>query len=206
MDPRRARTTDALLTAAEAVFAGRSLDEVTVEEIAAHAGVAVSSIYNHFGSKAGLHAAVVERALEVDRRHMDRAYRDGSSAVEQIEAAALQYLAFSLEHPDHFRMLAFPPEPGRFAAGRATVDTLARRVAEQNQRLVEAIRRGIDDGQLRPVDPERTATALWAAWNGILSLAWRPDELRHDPRELRQLLDTATDLVRHGLLARPAAS
>ncbi len=50
------------------------------------------------------------------------------------------------------------------------------------------------------VDPERTATALWAAWNGILSPAWRPDALRHDPEELRRLLDVATDIVRHGLL------
>lgn len=203
MDPRRARTIDALLTAAEAVFAEQSLDEVTVEQIAARAGVAVSSIYNHFGSKAGLHAAVVERVLDVDQQHMDRAYRDDLSAVEQIEAAALEYLAFSLEHPDHFRMLAFPPDPGHFAAGQATVDTLARRVAEQNERLVDAISRGIDAGQLRPIDPELAATALWAAWNGILSLAWRPDELRRDPAGLRQLLDAATDMVRHGLLRTP---
>jgi TetR/AcrR family transcriptional regulator len=200
MDPRRARTIEALLTAAEAAFAEQTLDEVTVEQIAARAGVAVSSIYNHFGSKAGLHAAVVERARDVDEQHMDRAYRDELSAVEQIEAAAVEYLEFSLQHPQHFRMLAFPPDPGHFPAGRTTLDTLARRVAEQNARLVDAIRRGIAAGQLRDVDPERAATALWAAWNGILSLAWRPDELRRDPAELRALLDAATDMVRHGLL------
>ena len=36
--------------------------------------MAVGSIYNNFGSKAGLYAAVIERALDVDREYMDRAY------------------------------------------------------------------------------------------------------------------------------------
>ena len=73
MDPRKRRTLDALMRAAEEIFSERPVDEVTVGEIAARAGVAVGSLYNHFGSKAALHAAVVERALDVDRHDMDSA-------------------------------------------------------------------------------------------------------------------------------------
>lgn len=202
MDPRTLRTTDALLAAADRVFADRALESVTVEEIAAEAGVAVGSIYNHFGSKAGLHAAVVERALDVDRAHMDRAYVDGRSPVDQIRAAAAEYLRFALDQPDHFRMLASPPAPGRYAAGRRTAEVLGRRVAEQNERLAAAIRAGVGSGELRPVDPEATATALWAAWNGIIGLGWRPDGLRREPAQLQELLSVAVDLVEFGLLAR----
>lgn len=202
MDPRTHRTREALLAAAERLFLDRRLDEVTLEEIAAEAGVAVGSVYNHFGSKAGLHAAVVEQALEVDRTHMDLAYVEGRGAVDQIRAAAEQYLEFAMAHPEHFRMLASPPEPGRYAAGRRTADDLAARVREQNDRLVEAITRGVTDGLLRPVDPALAATALWAAWNGIIGLAWRPDGLRRDEAELRELLRVATDLVELGLLVR----
>ncbi|MBU2698683.1 TetR/AcrR family transcriptional regulator [Pimelobacter sp. 30-1] len=202
MDPRTRRTREALLAAAERLFLDRRLDDVTLDEIAAEAGVAVGSVYNHFGSKAGLHAAVVEQALDVDRAHMDRAYVDGERPVDQIRGAAHEYLAFALAHPEHFRMLAAPPEPGRYPAGRRTADELARRVREQNQRLVTAITHGIAAGELRPVDPELTATALWAAWNGIIGLAWRPDALQHGPDELRALLDVATDIVEQGLLAR----
>ena len=202
MDPRTLRTTDALLAAADRVFADRALESVTVEEIAAEAGVAVGSIYNHFGSKAGLHAAVVERALDVDRAHMDRAYVDGRSPVDQIRAAAAEYLRFALDQPEHFRMLASPPAPGRYAAGRRTAEVLGRRVAEQNERLAAAIRAGVGSGELRPVDPEATATALWAAWNGIIGLGWRPDGLRREPAQLQELLSVAVDLVEFGLLAR----
>jgi AcrR family transcriptional regulator len=200
-DQRKERTTTALLHAAEALFRDRPVDDVTVEEIAESAGVAVGSIYNHFGSKAGLHAALVERALRTDRDFMDRAYRSTDSPVEQIQAAAEQYLAFYLAHPDHFRMLAFPDPPGRYPAGQELSERLARSVDEQNQRLVEAIRRGIATGDLRAVDPEQVATVLWAAWNGIISLAWRPDPLRRDETRLRELLEAATDVIANGLRA-----
>jgi TetR/AcrR family transcriptional regulator len=192
----------ALLRAAEALFRDRSVDDVTVEEIAGSAGVAVGSIYNHFGSKAGLHAALVERALQADREFMDRAYGSADSPVEQIHAAAEQYLAFYLAHPDHFRMLAFPDPPGRYAAGHELSERLARSVDEQNQRLVEAIRRGVAAGDLRAVDPDRVATVLWSAWNGIISLAWRPDSLRRNQAQLRELLETATDVIADGLRTR----
>src|SRR3954449_9591668 len=126
IDPRSRRTADALTRAAEELFSDRPATEVTVDEIAERAGVAVGSIYNHFGSKAGLHAAVVDRALDVDRAYMDRAYTDDRTPAEQIRAAAEQFLRFYLDHPDYFRMLAFPAEPGRYPAARALSELLAR--------------------------------------------------------------------------------
>jgi TetR/AcrR family transcriptional regulator len=203
-DQRKQRTVTALLDAAEELLQHRPVDDVTVDEIAGSAGVAVGSIYNHFGSKAGLHAALVERALQVDRGFMDLAYRSGATPVEQIRAAAEQYLAFYLAHPDYFRMLAFPAPPGRYAAGTELSERLARAVDEQNQRLVDAVRRGVAAGELRAVDAEQVATVLWAAWNGIISLAWRSDPLRHDEARLRALLQTATDVIAHGLLVTGA--
>lgn len=202
MDPRKQRTLEALIAAGQAIFSERSADDVTVEEIADRAGVAIGSIYNHFGSKAGLQAAVVEHALDTDRHYMDRAYTAGRSPVEQIYAAAEQYLDFYLDHPEYFRMLAFPNEPGQYQAGQELSERLVRAVDEQNSRLVHALRQGIETGALRPVDPEEVATILWSAWNGIISLAWRPDTLRRPEPELRALLATATDIVATGLLPR----
>ena len=200
MDPRAERTIEALLRAAEKLFSKRPMAEVTVEEIAATAGVAVGSVYNHFGSKAGLHIALIERALDTDRYYMDLAYVPGRSPVEQLYAGADEYLAFYLANPEYFRMLAFPTDPGSYPAGRELVERLAEAVNEQNSRMVEAIRLGIEAGVVREVDPEDTATALWAAWNGIISLGWRPDALRRTEDELRRLLRTAADTVAHGLL------
>lgn len=201
VDPRRTRTIAALLQSAEQLFRARLLDEVTVEEIANHAKVAVSSLYNHFGSKAGLYAALVQRAIDTDRVHMDLAYAPDRSPVDQLYAAADEYLAFYVDHPDYFRMLAFPPAPGSFAAAQDAASALAAAVVSQNGRMVRALRVGMKSGALRDdIDPEAVATVLWASWNGIISLGWRPDALRQGLDELRDLLHVATDLVANGLL------
>jgi AcrR family transcriptional regulator len=193
---------EALVRAGQEIFSERSVEDVTVEEIAERAGVAVGSIYNHFGSKAGLQAAVVEHALDTDRRTILGVRPIHVMPVEQIYAAAEQYLDFYLDHPDYFRMLAFPGQPGQYQAGQELSERLVRAVDEQNRRLVEALRQGTASGELREVDPEEVATILWAAWNGVISLGWRPDSLRRDPAELRALLATATEIVANGLLVR----
>lgn len=190
---------DALLAAAQVMFSERPVEEVTVEEIGQHAGVAVGSIYNNFGSKEGLYAAVVAQALDVDRDYMDRAYTADRTPVEQLLAASEQYLRFALDHPQFFRMLAFPAKPGPYPAAAGTAALLSRRVDEQNARMVDAIERGIADGSIRPLDPRMTATILWASWNGIISLAWRHDDLRQSPAALGELIQRAADLVSYGL-------
>jgi TetR/AcrR family transcriptional regulator len=205
MDPRKQRTVNSLLRAAEELFRAHTVDEVTVDDIAARAGVAVGSLYNHFGSKAGLHAAVVENALQADRHYMDRAYLSDGTPLEQLYAAADAYLDFYLAHPDYFRMLAFPGAPGQYQAGHELTGRLAHSVDEQNKRLASALRRAIDAAQLSPVDPEDVATVLWASWNGIISLHWRPDALRRDEAQLRALLNTATRVIATGLLPRSRA-
>ena len=193
---------DALIAAAQEMFAERPVGEITVEEIGQHAGVAVGSIYNNFGSKEGLYAAVVARALDVDRDYMDRAYTPDRNPIEQLLAASEQYLRFALDHPQFFRMLAFPAKPGPSPAAVQTAALLRRRVDEQNARMVDAIERGIAEGSIRKLDPQQTATILWASWNGIISLAWRHDDLRQDPDALAELVRSAADLVSFGLRLR----
>lgn len=204
MDPRKQRTIDALLHAAGEIFSNRPVDAVTVDEIADRAGVAVGSIYNHFGSKAGLHAAVIERVLDVDRHFMDLAFTPDRTPAEQIYAVAEQYLQFYLQYPEYFRMLAFPVDPGRYSAGHDLADRMAQSIQQQNARLVQAITLGIKAGIARPVDPAQVATVLLAAWNGIISLNWRADRLHRTEPELRALLETAADVIANGLLRNPS--
>lgn len=57
----KARTREAVLTAAATVFAGKGYGSASVEEIAREAGVAIGSVYAHFGGKRALFAALIER-------------------------------------------------------------------------------------------------------------------------------------------------
>src|SRR5438552_12188169 len=83
LERRKARTVAAILDAAERHFLERGYESAKVDEIAADADVAVGSIYNHFGSKEGLYASLVERALEVFLTYMEEPEAD-RSALERV--------------------------------------------------------------------------------------------------------------------------
>lgn len=201
---RKQQRIEAIINEAAAVFASRGYEAARIPEIADAADTAVGSVYDYFGSKEGLYLAVVERALEEDTRFITEALDTSLSPDEQIAAIGDAYVRFFLRHPEHFRTLAFPPRP---AAGQLT-DEVANRVADHMERLnghlADAIRRAAAEGVVREVDAERAATFLWAAWNGVVALAWRPDRLGVEEDELHRLLAVGADIARHGLLADPA--
>jgi AcrR family transcriptional regulator len=189
----------AILEAAQRAFADRGYDGASVEEIADAADVAIGSVYNHFGSKEGLLWAAAERALHADERYLAAASMPGLTPRQQIAASAQWFFRLYRDHPELFRLLAFPhqPQSGPAAAVAARV---AARVAEENERLVDAIRRGIAAGQLRDVPPDETAAFLWAAWRGALALGWRPDALHRPPDQLASLYAVGVDVLTRGLL------
>ncbi|MGO4613161.1 TetR/AcrR family transcriptional regulator [Nocardia sp. 2YAB30] len=201
---KRAALRHSVLNAAEDELATHGVAQFSVERVASRADVAVQTVYNHFGGRDGLLLATAERAMALDREYMDNAYGTLGSAPDRLEAAAAAYAQFAAEHPEQFQLLAFPP--GRpysgEAAGGPGQDVLARiasAVAEQNARLVAALRDGAAAGDIRCVDAERTAKVTWAMFNGLLALGWRSDPLRADADEMKRLLVVALDLLRHGL-------
>lgn len=206
IDADTRRTVAAIVDAAEDLALDRDLTALTIEEIAAAAEVEPSAVRDHFGTVEGLALALAERAFEANVVYMDAAYSSSTDPVEQLRAAARWYVTFHEDHPASFRLLAFPYGP-RALDGPAGL--IAERIADklrvQNARLAGALRAGMEAGLIRQLDPERAAIFLWSAWNGLVSLRWRPDVLRCDREELDALVDLAVDVVSHGLLAPPRA-
>jgi AcrR family transcriptional regulator len=199
-DRRKARTVAAILAAAERRFLEHGFHGSTVEEIASEADVSVGSIYVHFKSKEGLYLALLERALEVEERYMDEAFKPTMSLGQQLFAAGWAYLRFYLENPGYFRILVFPHIDARpedslpFAAQR-----LAERAEAQVQRVARIIELGVKTGAARPVDPYRAAKFMWGAWSGVIALNLRPDRLRLDDDELQAVLEQGRLLIAEGI-------
>src|SRR5436305_13314364 len=107
---RKARTTTAILDAAERHFLERGFQNAKVDEIAEDADVAVGSVYNHFASKEGLYAAALERALDLFETYMvDEIKPDpDGTALEQLLEVAGRVARFGRERPGHLRMLVLP--------------------------------------------------------------------------------------------------
>jgi AcrR family transcriptional regulator len=194
---RAAATRAAVVDAAEELLAAGGPEAVTLEGIAERADVAVQTVYNRVGGRAAVLIAVAERALEDNRTYMDDAYAAPGTPVERIRAASTAYVRFAAERPHQFRLLAEPPDEP------AALERVAALVDEQNAKLAAALADGVADGSLAAdLDPVTTATALWAAMNGVLGLSWRADRLRADASHLAELVAAVERVVFRGLLAR----
>ena len=205
---RKAQTGAAILDAAEGLFRRQGYAATTLDEIAAVADVSVGSVYVHFQTKAGLYLALVERALDLNEAAMAQVDAAGlDSPLERVLAAGDAYLDFHVEHPGAFQMIALRVLEPAVTTGLSEVEE---RVAGRVARLVGAVRddlqAAIDAGEIRTdLDADQAMRFLWGAWNGVIALSLRQDDLRVDVTELRQTLAVGRQLISDGLRAGAAA-
>lgn len=99
MDRRRVRTRAALLRAGRELFAARSVDAVSIDDIVAAAEVAKGSFYNHFADKDALArevAAEVRRSVEALAAAVAAKVADPA---ERIALALCGFVRLALEDP-----------------------------------------------------------------------------------------------------------
>lgn len=203
---RRARTAAAIRDAGERLFIGRGYSATTMEELAEEADVAVGSIYAHFGSKEGVYGALIERALELDKRYCDEGFNAGSSPAERLFGLAEGYLRFAREHPGYFQLFRFPPpdRPGAELTPTASA-RVARRIREETERMAGEIRSMSEEGLARPVDAPSMARFLWSAWDGVICSHVGPGNLGLSDEQFEDVLDRARESFALGLLGLPRA-
>ena len=95
-----------LLSVGRSLFAHEGYEAVSVEEIAAKAGVSKPIVYEHFGGKEGLYAVVVDREMRTFTSTLYDALSDASVPPEQlVERTAMALLGYIENNPDGFGVL-----------------------------------------------------------------------------------------------------
>jgi len=195
-----------LLDIGRRVFAERGLDGVSIEEIAAQAGVSKPVVYEHFGGKEGLYAVVVDR--EVERfLQMATGLLQGEDTMPKFEVAAVSLLRYMEDNSDGFRILVRDSPP---ASASGTFGSLLSDIASQVEYILADVLqvRGYDPklapmysqmlvgmvafaGQWwlevrKPKLEEMAAHLVNLAWNGLSQLDPKP---RISPEATRRLRD-----------------
>jgi AcrR family transcriptional regulator len=195
-------TAEAIITAAEKLFVEQGYHATRVSEVARLADVSIGSIYVHYENKEGLYGALIERALDIQALYVD-AVLDSTEIpdIEKVIALGEAYLQFFREHPDHFRILMLPAESVPEEAARSPLaKQIALRGANQRAKLAQAIANCVAGGVMRDdVDPERAANFWWAAWNGVIGLTMRSDDLAIDLAEMEHVVVTGRLMIAEGL-------
>jgi AcrR family transcriptional regulator len=103
LDPAVRRTQ--IIEAAAHLFATRDPAEVPFEEIADAAGVSRALVYNYFGDRGGLLAAVYLHHFEKVNERLRAAASTTSNPADAMRAIVGAYLDFAAEHPGAWRLL-----------------------------------------------------------------------------------------------------
>ena len=153
-EQRKTARREAILQAAQDVFAEKGFDGATIADIAKSAGVASGTVYLYYDSKIDLFAALNARLWEVVVNAMQEAgappdVRRGTSA--RIHAV----FETAQQHRDLLRLVFLNPDPRTEVARRMNHADQAR-----VQPLVEMLRAGMDAGAVRESDPTMLARLI----------------------------------------------
>jgi AcrR family transcriptional regulator len=187
-DRIREATSDAILAAAEEVFADKGIHSAKVDEIAAQAGVSVGTLYNYFPDREGLLCSLLDvRKGEIIVR-IDEAF---ARTVDQpFEAQLLAFIESIFQYFDEHRLfftILFQGEVQKgLPAGAAGPRETMRALYERTSALVQ---RGIAEGVVRPEGSDLLPGILTGMVRSALIIRL------YDP-SLSRLIDRTADFAR----------
>ena len=189
--PRRSRaeseaTAAAILAAARGLYAERGYAAVAVEEVAAACGVTRGAVYHHYGSRAGLFAAVHAAVTADVGEQIERATDGLADPWQSLEAGCRAFLAAVVA--DDARQVVLVDGPAVLGWARWREDD----AASSGRLLDEVLGELVDAGRVRAADVPATSALLSGAMNeAALWVAASPDRDRALDRAwsaLRRLL------------------
>lgn len=193
------RLRDELIAAAGRLLAASGdPDVLSLRAVAREAGVAAPSIYLQFESKEALLRAVIAAHFDEFQRAIESGRLAGSDPATKLFQGALAYCRFATEHPGSYRIifdLPLPPWPDLKKDDLPGMSAFTMHV--------EAVAECAESGAVAIRDPFETATAIWTALHGIVTLRrhlpsfpWPPLE-----RQLTSMLAAFTGLEEGDLVA-----
>ena len=130
---KRARTRAALVAAAKSLFASRSIESVTIDEIVAQAGLAKGTFYTHFDDLDALTAAVADELVAAFDDLMQPDRLAIADPLDRIAFGCNAFIENALADPAWAQVVA------RMARFNPTIGEATRR------RLIEDLRRALKD-------------------------------------------------------------
>jgi AcrR family transcriptional regulator len=188
---------DRILDAAERLLGRFGYRKMTVDDIAAEAGIGKGTVYLSFPSKEEVVLSTVDRIVERVLTAMEDVAAREASAPDRLRAMLLARVLVRFE-----AVAAYSASLDDLLGGiRAAL--LARRVRHFEREigvLARVIAGGQQDGELSAGAPRRIGRALVLATNSFLPYALSPEELG-DARRLRREAGDVIAIVVGGITA-----
>lgn len=195
-----------ILDAALSVFIAKGFAATKLDDVAAAAGISKGLLYRYFDNKAELFKAMVRAMLVSTIRNAADQVKGSTSATQALDYFLGQMKAVASDA----RRSAIPKlvvsESGNFP--ELAVFYLTEVINPALAQLTALIRRGIEAGEFRKVDPVNAARLLVAPF--LMTVIWRHTFARHEIGTFNPdaLIEQHREILLHGLASgstpRPA--
>jgi len=182
-----------ILDAARRCFIDQGYSATRMADIARRAGLSKGGVYFHFASKRALFDALVEQEYHLGVNFLEKVERESPDWRRLLERLAGHFLHFFRQRPDYPRFFMVMAEmAGRDESIRAMLSGIQEAYFSALERLLQ---RGVDSGQLKPIDCSAVAKLLKGlldAIEGYLAIGLELDTGR--------LLRSGVEMIAGGLL------
>jgi len=151
-----------ILASARKSFVKEGYESFSLRKLAQQIGYSPAAIYRYFKSKDDIFACLTEESFDLLIQASSSVTAEpDENPVSVLKRGMHAYVAFGLDHPDHYRIafLLGVTNAKRPHRPRAAYDALRVRIQQC-----------IDAGRIHPGDPHLLAQSLWAAVHGVTSL------------------------------------
>lgn len=163
------RRRNEIIDAAEKLFFSKGYDEITMDDVAADAGLAKGTLYTYFKSKESLFYAVALRGVKLLNTLFAGAVKMEKTGVDKIYATGVAYYEFSKRYPEYFKLFSYAESERFVCRDDENVLELTKASQENLNIMLESIRIGQEDGSIMPgLDPLMTAIFLMESTKAMI--------------------------------------
>lgn len=164
---KEARKRDILEVAAQ-LFASRGFHDVKVDDIAESVGLSKGTIYLYFENKDNLFLAMLTERLEAFDKQLSQAVRAEASFHEQLERFIYSYLTFFRENESFYKIVHSEKTRMSIENHYKLHEYSQSSYLKISELITKMVAQGIEEGALRPLDPQSLGLSLVGILNMII--------------------------------------